>query len=118
MNGHGHFEKVIIGSGHMIDLPGRPTPRFPPENEKGVRTALATVLDGWEIGPVDLALTGGARGADILFAELCLDRGATVRLVLALPEEEFLTSSVRLEGSDWEERYIAIRGRCELWFQH
>lgn len=112
------FDKVVIGSGHMIDLPDRPKPRFPPEKERAVCEQMAVVLDGWGIGERDLAVSGAARGADILFAELCLARGARVRLLIALPEEEFLERSVRLDGGSWEGRYRELRRRCETWFAH
>ena len=112
--------KVIVSSGHMIDLPDRPTPRFPPSKENSVRQHLARQLDSWSIGSSDRAICGGARGSDILFAELCVERGARIRLLIALPEEEFLKQSVALPGSNWEERYLALRRhpQVETWFQH
>ena len=93
------FHKIVVSSGHMIDLPDRPNPRFPPVKEGVVRARLAQQLESWGIGANDVAICGGARGSDILFAELCLERGAHVRLFIALPEEEFLKESVRLPGS-------------------
>ncbi len=102
------FEKVVVGSGHMIDLPDRKEPRFPPSKEAAVREQMAKKLDEWGIGKGHLALCGGARGADILFAELCLERGAQLRLLLALPEEEFVERSVRLPGSNWEDRFFNL----------
>lgn len=106
------FAKVAIFSGHMIDQPGRPEPRFPPEKEEVVRERLAQQLEEWGIGAGDLAICGGARGGDILFAELCAERGAEVWLFLALPENDFLEESVRLPNSDWEQRYFALRERA------
>jgi len=76
-----------------------------------VRDRIAERLEAWGIGAGDLAICGGARGGDIIFAELCADRGAEVSLFLALPEGEFLERSVRLPESDWEERYFALRER-------
>ena len=110
------FDKVAVCSGHMVDLPGRSPPRFPAEKEGAVRTAMAMVLDGWGIGRGDLAVCGGARGADILFAELCLERGAHVQLLIALPEDEFLARSVRMAGDGWNRRYHDLRRRSETWF--
>ena len=107
-------KKVIVCSGHMIDLPGRASPRFPPEKEGAVRAAMAAVLDAWRIGENSLAICGGARGADILFAELCLERNADVRLYLALPIPEFLERSVRIPGGDWEERFHRLLFRCDV----
>ncbi|HKG22283.1 MAG TPA: hypothetical protein VKC34_10310 [Blastocatellia bacterium] len=105
------FDKVVICSGHMIDMPERKEPRFPPEKEGVVRERLRQQLDRWGIGEGDLAICGGARGTDLIFAELCADRGAEVWLFMALGEEEFLEQSVRLPGSDWEKRFHDARAR-------
>ena len=76
-------------------------------------------LDQWDIGPNDLAICGGARGADILFAELCLKRKAEVWLLLALPIGEFLEESVRLSGTDWEDRFFKLEtDGAKLFYQH
>jgi len=79
-----------------------------------VRERLAAQLDAWEIGAEDLAITSGARGADTLFAELCLERGAKVRIHLPLPSAEFVAASVRLPDTSWEERYFDLLDRCEV----
>lgn len=106
------FKRVFIASGHMIDKPERPEERFPARKEGTVRELLARQLEDWNVGANDLAICGGARGADILFAEICAERGAEVWLFLALPEEEFLKESVRLSESDWEKRYQDLRDRA------
>lgn len=105
------FKRVFIASGHMIDAPDRPDERFPPRKEGAVRERIAQQLETWSVGAGDLAICGAARGADLLFGELCADRGAEVWLYLALPEAEFLEASVRLPNSDWEERYFKLRDR-------
>lgn len=114
------FEKVIICSGHLIDKPDRPSPRFPPNKETVVRKHIAQALADFQVSERDLGISGGARGADILFAEICLERGARVLLLIALPEEEFLDQSVRLDSGNWEERYFALRNNpnVETRFQH
>jgi hypothetical protein len=58
--------------------------------------------------PGDLGICGGARGGDILFAELCVERGAHVPLYVALPPEYFVGTSVRADGTDWERRFLAL----------
>jgi len=108
------FRHVIVASGHMIDMPGRSTPRFPAHKEPAVREQLAARLEAWGIGEGDLAICGGARGADILFAELCLARGAHVRLMLALPQHEFIRQSVQFGASTWTQRFSALHDRCEV----
>jgi hypothetical protein len=50
-------------------------------------------------------------------AELCLARGATVWLLVPLPEREFLERSVRLPDSDWVERFHALKSRCTVRYQ-
>jgi hypothetical protein len=102
----------------MIDAPGRKEARFPPAKEGPVRRKIAGQLADWRAGAGDLAISGGACGADILFAEVCLERGASVLLLIALPEDAFLESSVAFAGADWEARYRALRARCETRFQH
>ena len=62
---------------------------------------IAARLDESEIGAKDLALCGGACGGDILFAEECVKRGAQVRLMIALPLDEFIPASVSFAGSHW-----------------
>ena len=107
------FAKVIVASGHMIDAADRVakglSERFPPRKETVVRERIAEQLGTWKIGAGDLAICGGARGADILFAEICAERGAEVWVFQPLEDREFLDESVRLPGSDWEDRFIALR---------
>jgi hypothetical protein len=99
---------VVVFSGHLTDAPDRPRPRFPADREDAVRRGLAGALDRWGIGPNDVGICGGARGGDILFAELCVERGAQVFLCVSLPLERFLDTSVRAEGTDWERRFLAL----------
>jgi hypothetical protein len=106
--------RVVVGSGHMVDAPERQTPRFPAACEAVVRRRIAAVLDRWMIGPGDLALTGGARGSDMLFAELALERGADVTLYLALPVPEFVDRSVELPDTNWRERFFTLLGQSRV----
>jgi hypothetical protein len=105
------FKKVVVSSGHMIDKPGRAEERFPAHKEGVVRQKMADKLEEWKVGAGDLAICGAARGADILFGEICQERGAEVWLLLPLAENEFLEESVRLPDSAWESRYFDLRSR-------
>ena len=101
---------VVACFGHMVDAPNRPSPRFPASSEKMVAAAIQEQLAACNasVGVVSLA-----SGADILFAEALLDRGAEVHLVLPLNIEEFLEASVRPSGDDrWENRFHAVRARA------
>jgi hypothetical protein len=99
---------VVVVSGHMVDAPDRPHPRFPPAEVPRVAAAVAAALDRWAVGPPTTLVTGGARGADILAAEAALARGARLRLVLALAPDEFVEASVALPDSDWTDRFHGL----------
>jgi hypothetical protein len=103
------FNKVILCSGHLIDAPERETPRFPQEKEGPVRERIEQSLNKWNIEAGDLAICGGARGADIMFAEACVKLYADVWLFISLEEDEFLKQSVRLSNSNWEEKFFALK---------
>jgi tetratricopeptide (TPR) repeat protein len=110
------YEKVVVNSGHMIDTPDRQVPRFPASAEDAVAGRIRAKLEEWKIGPGDLAICGGARGADILFGEACVERGAHLRLFLPLPESEFRRRSVRLsgDGGRWEAGFDRLLARAEV----
>ena len=110
---------VVVCSGHMIDAPDRPDVRFPQEVEDAVRRRLRHELEAAAVGPGTLAICGGARGADILFAELARAMGADVRILLALPVPEFLARSVRLpdDAGRWEERFHRLLEHAEVAIQ-
>jgi hypothetical protein len=105
---------VVVVSGHMVDAPDRPRPRFPPGEVPRVDAQVRDALDDWDVGPSTTVITGGARGADLLAAEAARDRGATVRLLLALPPDEFEAKSVAIPGTDWAERFRAILRTAEV----
>jgi hypothetical protein len=76
MSDGSQFCRVVVCSGHMIDQPDRPVPRFLPHKAAIVRDSIAKQLNHWEIGARDLAICGEAQGTDILFAECCVALGA------------------------------------------
>jgi tetratricopeptide (TPR) repeat protein len=114
------FAKIFVASGHMIDAPDRKDERFPARKEAAVKAEIDAQLAAWEVGSTDLAICGGARGADMLFAETCVDRGAEVWLMLPLPEGKFLDESVRLPTGDWEQRFYKLKrhSRVKTFLQH
>ncbi len=113
------FRRAFVCSGHLIDQPDRPEPRFPASREPEVRAQIERQLDDWQAGLGDLAVSGAARGADILFAEACLRRGLHVRLLVAFEESEFIKQSVALASDGtWIARYHALKHAVsEVWFQ-
>jgi hypothetical protein len=106
--------EVVVVSGHMVDAPDRPRPRFPPGQVPRVAAEVRAALERWAVGPGTTLVTGGARGADIVAAEAARARGAALRLVLALPPDEFVARSVALPGTDWERRFRALLAEADV----
>lgn len=105
--------QAIVFAGHMVDAPDRPVPRFPtalvPAAARRIEAALAQI----DAGPRDLALTQGAAGGDLLFAEACLARGVPLRLLLPLCEREFVAASLLPveDGAAWHARFRDVVAR-------
>jgi hypothetical protein len=105
---------VVVVSGHMVDTPDRPQPRFPPEELPRVAMEVRHALAGWSVGKGTWLVTGGARGADIIAAEEAHARGSSLRLVLALEPDEFVARSVAIPGTDWEQRFRALLPKADI----
>jgi hypothetical protein len=101
----------LVFTGHMIDAPGRKSPRFSPEMERLAADAIrAEVRAAHNISNGSLiGFASGARGGDILFHEICLAEGIPTRLVLPFDAEAFLTRSVcGVTTGSWETRFRRI----------
>jgi hypothetical protein len=106
--------RVVLFSGHMIDAPGRPTPRFPPDRAPIAESAIAKVLDDLGVGPQDLGICGGACGGDLLFATAAVACGARLELYIPFEEPRFLERSVDFADRDWRARFSAAKARGVL----
>jgi hypothetical protein len=93
---------VMSFTGHMIDHPDRPFPRFPASIEKQIKDAIANAIRtlNAKVGYCSVAC-----GADILFAEAMEEHGGEVNLYLPFRKEDFITSSVSFAGDHWVERF-------------
>jgi class 3 adenylate cyclase len=100
---------VVVFSGHMIDRPGRATPRFPPALEPVVSEDIRQKLDGLH---AVIAYGSAACGADILFLEAVVARGGEIRLVLPYQPERFEEDSVAFAGEGWRRRFRALKERA------
>src|SRR5256885_7555108 len=85
--------KVVIFSGHRVDPPGRMPERFPARLEAAAAACIGEALDRLDAGASDAALTQGAAGGDVLFAEACVRRGVPVQLMQPVPEAAFLVAA-------------------------
>ena len=115
-------DRVLLFSGHRIDEPGRAAPRFPADREAVARRAIAEAVDkalaSWPAGCQVLGIAGGANGGDILFHEVCAERGIATELYLVMAEADYKAISVRVAAAidgtpSWIERFNLIRQRCE-----
>lgn len=102
---------ALLFTGHMVDLPDRRSPRFPPALEPFAATAIrdevAAALDD-AAGSV-LAIASAARGGDILFLEACHALGLPYVVVLPSEPQTFVAKSVRGAASgNWEGRFEQV----------
>jgi tetratricopeptide (TPR) repeat protein len=100
---------VMAFAGHMIDAPGRPVPRFPPALAPAVRAELHEQLARLH---QPIVYTSAACGADLLFVEAALERGAEVNVVLPFDRDDFLRTSVAVAGDEWVARFEAALARA------
>lgn len=107
--------QVFLFSGHMIDAPGRASPRFPADKEAQAAQQIAQALDHLGAGAGDLALAQAASGGDLLFLEACLARGVRLQVMLPFEEPEFIERSIlpASNGEQWRQRYFALTAAAE-----
>lgn len=105
---HGFGEELLAGlappavahfAGHMFAAD--------PAREAELRAEIERVLGEERVGFGYGAL---ACGADLLFAEALLARGAELHVVLPFADEDFLAQSVRPGGEAWVARFHACLG--------
>ena len=103
--------RLLLFSGHRIDAPQRSPARFPPQLEAPAAARIAAVLASLAADSNDIGLTEGAAGGDLLFTEACLHRGVPVQLLLPMPEDAFIDSSIltSADGEHWKRRYLALK---------
>jgi hypothetical protein len=102
--------RTLLFTGHMVDAPDRPKPRFPPAAEPEARRMIHdAVARECAVEPGKLTgVAGGACGSDILFHEICQELGMESELYLAIPPEHFIEVSVRHGGPRWIERFFRL----------
>lgn len=101
--------RVAMFTGHMIDAPGRASARFPAHVESAVAEAIARLIAANNVG---IGYCSAACGADILFAEKMLDKGAEVNIVLPFRRQDFVRTSVAFAGPGWIERFDRVLARA------
>ena len=101
----------VVFSGHMIDPPGRSTPRFPPDREdvagEAIREKVGEIkaAAGKDDGVELLGIAGASDGGDLLFHEACHDLGVVTHVLLPVPELVYRATALSRQASRWAERY-------------
>ena len=98
--------RVVVFAGHMIDQPGRLTPRFPNYLAPQVYEQIVDTLKRLD---ARIGAASAACGSDILFLEAMLKREGEINIILPFIKEEFIKTSVNLvPGTDWGSRFEAV----------
>lgn len=97
---------VVHFCGHRVAARGEGS-RLLAEDEPRVRAELADALERLGAG---VGFGSLAAGADIIAAELLLDRGAELHVTLPFDREEFIRTSVAPAGSEWVRRFERCLG--------
>lgn len=98
--------RVAVFSGHVIDQPGRDTPRFPAHIEARVYRAIVERLAQLD---ALLGYASGAYGSDILFLEALLELKGEAHVVLPYEREEFIKNAVDIiPGGNWLQRFERV----------
>jgi len=94
--------RVVVFTGHMLDAPGRTSPRFPAALETAVADEIAARVAAMGTG---FGYCSAACGGDLLFIEALLARNAEVHITLPFEREDFIATSVAFAGQGWIDRF-------------
>jgi tetratricopeptide (TPR) repeat protein len=102
--------RAFLFTGYMVDYPGKEKKTFPAERESEIRQEILNKLEKLKANPEDRAFVGGlSAGSEIIFAEICAEKGMKVKAFLPLPESAYIRKFVSPGGDAWVERFHKIR---------
>jgi class 3 adenylate cyclase len=94
---------TVFFTGHLVDRPGRATPRFPPSLAPQIARRIAGELE--IVGATD-GFASGACGGDIIFLEAIMARGGRAHITLPCAVDAFRKDCVDIiPGADWVARF-------------
>ncbi len=100
---------VVAFTGHLLDAPGRRSPRFPESAVPAVRRGIDAALE--ELG-AGIGYCSAACGADTLFLEALQARGGETNVVLPFDRPDFFACSVGYAGEGWVKRVERALSSC------
>ena len=102
--------RAFLFTGYMIDHAGKDKKTFPAEKENEIRQEILAKLESFNLIPDDRAFLGGlSAGSEILFAEICIEKGLRVKAYLPLPESAYIRQFVSPGGDAWVDRFYKVR---------
>ncbi len=102
--------RAFLFTGYMVDHPSKDKKTFPADKENEIRQEILLKLESLNAGPDDRAYVAGlSAGSEILFAEICAEKGIKVRAYLPLPESAYIRQFVSPGGDAWVDRFYKIR---------
>jgi len=102
---------LLVVTGHMIDAPGAPAPRFPASAEQVATTLLAErILSLQKEGEEMVVLASAAPGTDILAHEWCAKAVPKQESMLCLPMPAEVVASEVFERfpDEWRNRFFKV----------
>lgn len=107
---HSAEGRTFLLTGYMVDHAGKDKKTLPANKENELRNEINKVFDKLHIGPNDIAILPGlSAGSEIIFAEICIERGIHVDLHLPLAESAYIREFVSIGGDNWVDRFYKIR---------
>ena len=101
---------VFLFTGYMVSNDQKEGNQFPPEIEADIQSAINEVLERYNAGPDDLAVTTGMdAGSELIFVESCAERGVPVQAYFPLFEAPYVRDFVSPGGEQWVERFYRMR---------
>jgi tetratricopeptide (TPR) repeat protein len=102
--------QAFLFTGYMVDYPSKDKKTFPADKENEIRKEILDKLESFNLNPNDRAYVGGlSAGSEILFAEICAEKGVKVRAYLPLPESAYIRQFVSPGGDAWVDRFYKIK---------
>ncbi len=102
--------RAFLFTGYMVDHSGKDKKTFPADKENEIRQEILNKLESLNAGSNDRAFVGGlSAGSEILFAEICAEKGIKVKAYLPLSESAYIRQFVSPGGDAWVDRFYKIR---------
>jgi hypothetical protein len=104
------YELAVVFTGHMTDLPGRNSPRFPEKMARSVSDEIGwKLLELYNEHESMFLISSAARGADIIAIEHAHQLGVKNHIVIPFSAEDFVeTSVIGTHMGGWKRRFNKV----------